>query len=84
MAGTHEGGKKAAAHRDPEELREAGRKGGQAVSHESHVKAGKISAEKAGPEGMAERGRKGGQASHGGRGQGDSGEARNQSEESEE
>jgi general stress protein YciG len=67
MTGTTEGGKKAAANRDPQSLRDAGRKGGQAVSHEQHVKAGQASARSQGHEKLAQHGAEGGKNSHSGR-----------------
>ncbi len=59
MAGTSEGGKKAAQTRGHESLSEAGRKGGQAADQRK-------SAQTRGHESLSEAGRKGGQHSHGG------------------
>ncbi|KTD48497.1 hypothetical protein Lrub_0848 [Legionella rubrilucens] len=56
MAGTSEGGKKAAETRGHESLSEAGRKGGQAADH-------KKAAETRGHESLSEAGRKGGKNS---------------------
>ncbi|WP_248296024.1 stress-induced acidophilic repeat motif-containing protein [Legionella taurinensis] len=57
MAGTSEGGKKAAETRGHESLSEAGRKGGQAADH-------KKAAETRGHDSLSEAGRKGGKNSH--------------------
>ncbi len=59
MAGTSEGGKKAAQARGHESLSEAGRKGGHAADHRK-------AAATRGHESLSEAGRKGGQHSHGG------------------
>lgn len=58
MAGTSEGGKKAAQNRGQENLAEAGRKGGKA-DHEQAART-------RGQESLAEAGRKGGEHSHSG------------------
>lgn len=68
MAGTSEGGKKAAQTRGRESLSEAGKKGAASISHETRVEAGKKAAQTRGHESLSEAGRKGGERSHGGRG----------------
>jgi general stress protein YciG len=60
MAGTSEGGKKAAETRGHESLSEAGRKGVKAADHEKGAKT-------RGHESLSEAGRKGGEHSHGGK-----------------
>jgi len=57
MAGTTEGGKKAAETRGRESLSEAGKKGGHNANHEQAAKT-------RGHESLSEAGRKGGQHSH--------------------
>lgn len=64
MAGTSEGGKKAAKTRGHESLSAAGRKGAEARTHESRVIGGKKAAEKRGHESLSAAGRKGGTNSH--------------------
>lgn len=66
MAGTSEGGKKAAAHQD---MSEKGRKGAEALNADSEKKsaAAKKAAETRGHESLSAAGKKGGEHSHGGK-----------------
>jgi len=66
MAGTKEGGKKAAQSRGHESLSQAGKRGAASLSHEQRVEIGKKAAQTRGHESLSEAGRKGGQNSHGG------------------
>jgi uncharacterized protein len=66
MAGTSEGGKKAAETRGQESLSQTGKKGAQSIDHETRVEAGKKAAETRGHESLSQGGRKGGENSHGG------------------
>jgi general stress protein YciG len=63
MAGTTEGGKKAAGTRGQESLKKAGQEGAQALSHEQRAEIGKKAAENRGNESLSEAGRKGGEHS---------------------
>ena len=69
MAGTHEGGKKAAAHQD---MSEKGRKGAEVLNSnpEKKSQASRKAAETRGHESMAAMGSQGGQRSHSGGGSG--------------
>jgi len=66
MAGTREGGKKAAENRGHESVSQAGKKGAASVSHGKRVEAGKKAAESRSHESLSEAGRKGDQHSHSG------------------
>jgi uncharacterized protein len=68
MAGTPEGGEKAAKTRGRESLAEAGRKGAEALASDPQKKseASRKAAETRGHDEMAAIGRKGGEHSHGG------------------
>ncbi len=68
MAGTSEGGKKAAEKTGHDKLSDAGRKGAESRSYGSQVEGGKKPAEKVGYEKLNESGRKGSENSQGGRG----------------
>lgn len=69
MTGTSEGGKKAAATRGEESLREAGRHGAEGLNRDPQKKseASKKAAQTRGHESLAAAGREGGKHSHGGR-----------------
>ena len=69
MAGTSEGGKKAAETRGHDEMADMGRKGGESLASDTEKKseASKKAAETRGHDEMADMGRKGGEHSHGGK-----------------
>jgi general stress protein YciG len=73
MAGTSEGGKKAAAHRSEESLRKSGEAGANALNSDPEKKseASRKAAQTRGHDEMAKMGREGGKASGGHKSQGE-------------